>query len=84
MTATLFTPLTLPNGSTLPNRIAKAAMEEQLAAPGQLPSDDIIRLYQTLAEGGTGLLLTGNVMVDARALTSAGGIVLQKDTPLAQ
>jgi 2,4-dienoyl-CoA reductase-like NADH-dependent reductase (Old Yellow Enzyme family) len=83
MTSTLFAPLTLPNGSTLPNRIAKAAMEEQLAAPGQLPSDDIIRLYQSLAEGGTGLLLTGNVMVDARALTSAGGIVLQKDTPLA-
>ncbi|MDT8990782.1 NADH:flavin oxidoreductase/NADH oxidase family protein [Curvibacter sp. APW13] len=81
MTSALFSPLTLPNGSTLPNRIAKAAMEEQLAGPGQLPSDDIIRLYQTLAEGGTGLLITGNVMVDARALTSAGGIVLQKDTP---
>jgi 2,4-dienoyl-CoA reductase-like NADH-dependent reductase (Old Yellow Enzyme family) len=33
----LFTPLTLPNGSTLPNRLAKAAMEESLAEPGQLP-----------------------------------------------
>lgn len=83
MTSTLFTPLQLPNGSTLPNRIAKAAMEEQLAGPGQLPTDAIVQLYQSLAEGGTALLITGNVMVDARALTSAGGIVLQKDTPLA-
>lgn len=83
MTATLFTPLQLPNGSTLPNRIAKAAMEEQLADAGQLPSDALIRLYQALAAGGAGLLITGNVMVDARALTSAGGVVLQKDTPLA-
>lgn len=82
MTSTLFAPITLPNGSTLPNRIAKAAMEEQLSGPGQLPSDDIVRLYQSMAEGGAGLLITGNVMVDARALTSAGGIVLQKDTPL--
>jgi len=82
MTSLLFIPLALPNGATLPNRIAKAAMEEQLAGPGQLPSDAIIQLYQAFADGGTGLLITGNVMVDARALTSAGCIVLQKDTPL--
>jgi len=25
----LFNPLTLPNGTTIPNRIAKAAMEEK-------------------------------------------------------
>ena len=31
MTTTLFTPLTLPSGQTLPNRIAKAAMEESMA-----------------------------------------------------
>jgi 2,4-dienoyl-CoA reductase-like NADH-dependent reductase (Old Yellow Enzyme family) len=83
MSSPLFLPLPLPNGTVLPNRIAKAAMEEQLAGPGQLPSDALIQLHQTLAEGGTGLLITGNVMVDARAMTSAGGIVLQKDTPLA-
>lgn len=84
MTAPIFAPLTLPNGSTLPNRLAKAAMEEQLAGPGQLPSDELIRLYATWARGGTGLLLTGNVMVDPRALTSPGAVVLQKGTDLTQ
>lgn len=79
----LFTPLTLPNGSTLPNRLAKAAMEESLAEPGQLPGAVIQRLYQRWAEGGTGLLITGNVMVDSRALTGPGTIALESHTPLA-
>lgn len=68
----LFTPLTLPNGSPLPNRLAKAAIEESMSEPGQLPGTAIRRLYQRCAEGGTGLLITGNVMVDSRALTGPG------------
>jgi 2,4-dienoyl-CoA reductase-like NADH-dependent reductase (Old Yellow Enzyme family) len=82
MTLSLFSPLSLPNGSTLPNRIAKAAMEEQMAGAGQLPTDELIRLYETWARGGVGMMLTGNVMVDPRALTSAGAIVLQRGTDL--
>ncbi|KVN00653.1 NADH:flavin oxidoreductase/NADH oxidase family protein [Burkholderia stagnalis] len=82
MTTSLFTPLTLPNGSTLPNRIAKAAMEENLADAGQLPGDALRRLYAAWGAGGTGLLITGNVMVDARALTGPGGVVLERNTPL--
>ncbi len=39
----MFTPLTLPNGSRLTNRLAKAAMEEYLAAPGQLPGPALWR-----------------------------------------
>jgi 2,4-dienoyl-CoA reductase-like NADH-dependent reductase (Old Yellow Enzyme family) len=78
----LFTPLTLPNGAIIPNRLAKAAMEETLADAGQLPGPRIIRLYQRWAEGGTGLLITGNVMVDRRALTGPGTIALEADTPL--
>ncbi|HED2358210.1 2,4-dienoyl-CoA reductase, partial [Serratia marcescens] len=42
----MFTPLTLPNGSRLTNRLAKAAMEENLAAPGQLPGPALWRLYR--------------------------------------
>src|SRR5689334_16058587 len=63
----LFTPLTLPNGAIIPNRLAKAAMEETLADAGQLPGPRIQRLYRRWAEGGAGLLITGNVMVDGRA-----------------
>ncbi|MFL9863678.1 NADH:flavin oxidoreductase/NADH oxidase family protein [Paraburkholderia fungorum] len=83
MTSSLFTPVQLPNGSWLPNRLAKAAMEENLADAGQLPGEVIHRLYRSWAEGGAGLIVTGNVMIDGRALTGPGGIVLEADTPLA-
>jgi len=79
----LFTPLTLPNGAVVPNRLAKAAMEETLADAGQVPGPRILRLYRRWAEGGTGLLITGNVMVDRRALTGPGTIALEAGTPLA-
>jgi 2,4-dienoyl-CoA reductase-like NADH-dependent reductase (Old Yellow Enzyme family) len=79
----LFTPLTLPNGAIIPNRLAKAAMEETLADPGQLPGPAIHHLYRRWAEGGTGLIITGNVMVDRRALTGPGTIALEAQTPLA-
>ena len=77
-----FQPLSLPNGTTLPNRIAKASMEENLADPRQAPSDALMRLYAAWAEGGVGLLLSGNVMVDARAMTGPGGVVLEDDRQL--
>lgn len=73
----LFEPLTLPNGVVIPNRIAKAAMEENLAEAGQLPGPALWRLYETWAAGGAGLILTGNVMIDARAMTGPGGVVLE-------
>ena len=80
----LFEPLILPNGSTLPNRICKAAMEENLAVqPGQYPGEKLFALYRQWAAGGTGLILSGNVMVDPSALTGPGAVVLQKGTDLA-
>ena len=76
---TAFTPLTLPNGATLPNRIAKAAMEENMADADHAPSEALIRLYRTWAAGEVGLLITGNVMIDHRAMTGPGGVVLESD-----
>lgn len=78
----LFTPVNLPNGQILPNRIAKAAMEESMATAGQLPGPMLTNLYRTWARGGAGLLITGNVMVHDAALTGPAGVVLDKDTPL--
>ncbi|MEV6359023.1 NADH:flavin oxidoreductase/NADH oxidase family protein [Nocardia asteroides] len=78
----VFAPFTLPNGAVLPNRLAKAAMEENMAAPGQLPDASLFRLYQRWSEGGVGLIITGNVMVHAQALTGPGGVVLDKESPL--
>ena len=79
---TAFQPLQLPNGTSIPNRIAKASMEENLSDASLGPSAGLLRLYQAWAEGGAGLLLTGNVMVDRRAMTDAGGVVLEDDRQL--
>jgi 2,4-dienoyl-CoA reductase-like NADH-dependent reductase (Old Yellow Enzyme family) len=77
-----FEALQLPNGSVIPNRIAKAAMEENMADASQGPSAELLRLYQAWAEGGAGLLLTGNVMVDRHAMTGPGGVVLEDERQL--
>jgi len=50
-TPTPFSALTLPNGVTIPNRLAKAAMEENMADRDHAPSDNLIRLYRSWAEG---------------------------------
>ncbi len=73
----LFTPLQLPNGLVLPNRIAKAAMEENLCDADHAPGSALRSLYARWATGGSGLIITGNVMIDRRAMTGAGGVVLE-------
>lgn len=78
----LFNPFKLPNGSTLPNRLVKAAMEENMAARGQLPGDALFELYRRWSSGGVGLIITGNVMVHAEALTGPAGVVLDSVAPL--
>lgn len=78
----LFQPLNLPNGSVIPNRLAKAAMEENLADAEHAPGPTLIRLYRAWAKGGAGLIITGNVMVDRHALTGPAGVVLEDDEHL--
>lgn len=75
--AMLFVPLTLPSGLVIPNRLAKAAMEENLCDPDHAPSDALCRLYERWSTGGVGLIVTGNVMIDHRAMTGPGGVVLE-------
>ncbi|MFH8283743.1 NADH:flavin oxidoreductase/NADH oxidase family protein [Streptomyces antibioticus] len=82
MTSELFSRLTLRSGQVLKNRIAKAAMEENMAGAGQLPDRHLLSLYRHWAAGGTGLLITGNVMVHAEALTGPAGVVLDEHAPL--
>jgi 2,4-dienoyl-CoA reductase-like NADH-dependent reductase (Old Yellow Enzyme family) len=78
----LFSPLRLRSGRILGNRIAKAAMEEGMAGDGQLPDRRLLALYRRWGAGGAGLLITGNVMVHAEALTGPGGVVLDDASPL--
>lgn len=79
-----FEALQLPNGQVIGNRIAKAAMEENMADVNQAPSEALMRLYQAWAEGEPGLILTGNVMIDRRAMTGPGGVVLEDERHLAR
>ncbi len=76
-------PLRLPGGQVIANRIAKAAMEENLADGNHLPGAKLRRLYKTWANGGSGMLITGNVMVAADAVTGPGGVILDARQPLA-
>ena len=75
---TLATSLTLPCGAVLPNRIAKAAMTEGLATPDGIPTAELERLYGTWSDGGAGLLITGNVIVDRDHLERPGNVVLDQ------
>jgi 2,4-dienoyl-CoA reductase-like NADH-dependent reductase (Old Yellow Enzyme family) len=72
----VFEPIVLPSGLSLNNRIIKAAMEENMATEMQQPGLDILNLYYAWAKGEMGAIITGNVMVDPKAMTGPGGIAL--------
>jgi 2,4-dienoyl-CoA reductase-like NADH-dependent reductase (Old Yellow Enzyme family) len=72
----LATPLALPCGAIIPNRLAKGAMTEGLATADGVPTPELERLYQLWSEGGAGMLLTGNVQVDRDHLERPGNVVI--------
>jgi len=69
--------LTLPNGSVLPNRIAKSAMSENLSDKLHRPTKVLIGAYREWAQSGAGLLITGNVMVNANAIGEPRNVVVE-------
>jgi 2,4-dienoyl-CoA reductase-like NADH-dependent reductase (Old Yellow Enzyme family) len=82
MSSPLAQTLELKCGVSLPNRLAKSAMTEGLADAKGLPTQALNTLYTKWAAGGTGLLLTGNIMIDSRYLERAGNVVLENDDKL--
>ncbi len=76
MTNSINTPLTLPSGVELPNRLVKAAMTERLASPGNEVTDRHLQLYRAWGQGGIGLQITGNVLVDRRNLEAPGNVAI--------
>lgn len=72
----LASPLILPCGATLRNRLAKGAMTEGLATADGLPTPELVRLYSLWAAGGAGMLLTGNVQIDRDHLERPGNVVI--------
>ncbi|MDD2161287.1 hypothetical protein N1078_11920 [Pseudomonas sp. MIL19] len=74
--------LRLPNGSLLRNRLAKASMSEALGTYNNRPTQGLVTLYQRWAASGIGLILTGNVMIDRRALGEPGNVVNEDEADL--
>ena len=70
------TPLTLPCGAKISNRLCKAAMTEGLANPAGEPTDALEQLYGIWSDGGAGLLLSGNVQVDGDHLERPGNVIV--------
>lgn len=74
--------LRLPNGTVLRNRLAKASMSETLATYDNRPTEQLVALYRRWAASGIGLLMTGNVMIDRRALGEPGNVVIEDESDL--
>jgi len=75
-------PLHLPNGSVLRNRLAKAAMSETLGTYDNRPTNGLVQLYRRWGTSGLGLIVTGNVMIDRRALGEPGNVVIEDESDM--
>lgn len=69
-------PLKLACGATLPNRICKSAMTEGLSDARLFATERHNRIYRAWSEGGAGLLITGNVMIDNRVMERPGNVAI--------
>lgn len=69
-------PLTLPCGAVVPNRMCKAAMTEGLAHPDGTASEELVRLYGIWSDGGSGILLSGNIQIDGDHLERPGNVIV--------
>ncbi len=75
MALSFSSPLQLPS-ETLSNRLAKAAMTEGLADARGCATPELARLYETWGASGAGLLISGNVQVDAHHLERPGNVII--------
>ncbi|MCT7297589.1 NADH:flavin oxidoreductase/NADH oxidase family protein [Ralstonia sp. CHL-2022] len=75
-------PLRLPNGSIVRNRLAKSSMSETLGTYDNHATPKLVELYRRWAASGLGLLLTGNVMIDRRALGEPCNVVIEDESDL--
>ena len=76
MSDPLAQPLRLPCGTTLGNRLCKAAMTEGLGDSRLRATPRLDQLYGAWSDGGAGLLITGNVMIDHRVLERPGNVAI--------
>ena len=82
--AVLAQPFHLPRGGVVKNRVCKSAMSEALGTRQGRATPELARLYGAWADGGVGLCITGNVMIDRRALGEPGNVVIEDDSQMAE
>ncbi|THW98327.1 hypothetical protein D6D13_10644 [Aureobasidium pullulans] len=70
------------------SRIFKASMTERLASWSTIdlsargiPTEEIINAYRWFGNGGLGVILTGNLIVDAVNIEGAGNLIIPPDAP---
>ncbi len=80
--AALFTPLELPCGVVLPNRLAKAAMSDSLGDGIGNPTVAQQRLYERWAEGEVALSIIGEVQGHPNFAEKPGNLVLTETANL--
>jgi len=80
---TLNSSLTLPNGTVIKNRIAKSALSENMSTKKHAPSKPLINAYNVWAQGNPGLLMTGNVMIDYKAIGEPRNVVVEDKRDIA-
>lgn len=78
MSNVLASSLTLPCGAIISNRFSKAAMTEGLATGSGVPTAELERLYGIWSDGGAGMLLSGNIQIDADHLERPGNVIIDR------
>lgn len=87
--APLRQPLAFEFSQTIaPNRILKGAMTERLSTWDAkvlenrgIPTKELINVYRRWGQGGFGVLLTGNVMIEYDHLESPGCAIIPRGSP---
>ncbi len=74
----LNTPLTLPCGAVLKNRIVKSAMSDSLGDGKGNPTESQISLYERWQQGGVAASVVGEVQIDSRYPEKPGNLVLSE------
>jgi 2,4-dienoyl-CoA reductase-like NADH-dependent reductase (Old Yellow Enzyme family) len=72
-------PIRLRRGPEIKNRLMKSAMSEALGSTDNRLTASYVSLYKAWANGGIGLLITGNVMIDRRALGEPNNVAIEDD-----
>ena len=76
-------PFRLPCGQEIKNRLMKSAMSEALGTADNHVTPELAILYDRWARGGVGLLVTGNIMIDRKALGEPNNVAVEDERDMA-